>query len=54
VKMVVELHGGTVKAERGDAGGSRLTVRLPTRLHTARCRDTMSSRTSANTRSASA
>ena len=54
VKMVVELHGGTVKAERGDAGGSRLTVRLPTGLHAPRCRDTISSRTSANTRSASA
>lgn len=29
VKMVVELHGGAVKAERGDRGGSRLIVRLP-------------------------
>lgn len=54
VKMVVELHGGTVKAERGDAGGTRLTVRLPSGLHETRCRDAISSRTSANTRSASA
>ena len=54
VKMVVELHGGTVKAERGDARGSRLIVRLPTGLHEPRCRDTMSPRTSASTRSASA
>jgi two-component system OmpR family sensor kinase len=43
VKMVVELHGGTVKAERGDAGGSRLIVRLPTGLHAPRCRDAISS-----------
>ena len=54
VKMVVELHGGTVKAERGDAGGSRLIVRLPTGLHEPRCRDVTSSRTSASSRSASA
>lgn len=54
VKMVVELHGGTVEAERGDAGGSRLRVRLPIRLHELRCRDTTSSRTSLSSRSASA
>ena len=29
VKMVVDMHHGTVKTERRDGSGSRITVRLP-------------------------
>src|SRR5690606_16232069 len=29
VKHIVELHGGTVRAERGAAGGARMTIEVP-------------------------